>query len=127
MPSSITWSSTATTSPAAGSSRRPDAYQRTALDWTTPTCSVVGCDQPRREIDHRDDWARTHHTVLHELDPYCKFHHYLKGHKGLPARDRAPVAGGSCRPIPIRLGLRDAVPGPWVSAACADGRALAST
>jgi Domain of unknown function (DUF222) len=66
----------------ARTSRRPDVYQRTALDWTTPTCSVVGCDQPRREIDHRDDWALTHHTVLHELDPYCKFHHYLKGHKG---------------------------------------------
>jgi hypothetical protein len=66
----------------ARTSRPPDAYQRTALDWTTPTCSVVGCDQPRREIDHREDWARTHRTVLHELDPYCKFHHYLKGHKG---------------------------------------------
>ena len=61
---------------------RPDVDRCTALDWTTPTCSVAGCDQPRREIDHRDDWARTHHTVLHELDPYCKFHHYLKGHKG---------------------------------------------
>ena len=67
---------------AARLSRRPDVYQCTALDWTTPTCSVAGCDQPRREIDHRDDWVRTHHTVLHELDPYCKFHHYLKGHKG---------------------------------------------
>ncbi len=28
-------------------SRKPDAFQRSALDWTNPRCAVVGCDQPR--------------------------------------------------------------------------------
>ncbi len=59
-------------------SRRPDAFQQTALDWTSPTCSVEGCDLPRHEIDHRIDWSRTHHTRLDELDGYCTFHHALK-------------------------------------------------
>ena len=67
---------------AAHGSRRPDAYQLTALDWTTPTCSVAGCDLPRQEIDHRHDWARTHRTKLDDLDRYCSFHHRLKGRKG---------------------------------------------
>jgi Domain of unknown function (DUF222) len=58
--------------------RKPTAYQRTALDWTTPHCTVAGCDQPRREIDHRHDWAQTHHTLLSDLDGYCTHHHALK-------------------------------------------------
>jgi len=58
--------------------RKPTAYQRTALDWTTPCCTVAGCDQPRQQIDHRHDWARTHHTLLTELDGYCAHHHALK-------------------------------------------------
>jgi hypothetical protein len=66
----------------ARTSRRPDAYQQTALDWTAPLCSVAGCDRPRRQIDHRDDWARTHHTKLDELDGYCDFHHAEKTREG---------------------------------------------
>jgi hypothetical protein len=62
--------------------RGPDVYQCTALDWTTPTCTVAGCDLPRQQIDHRDDWARTRHTLLDELDGYCWFHHDQKTRLG---------------------------------------------
>jgi hypothetical protein len=82
----------------ARSSRRPDAYQQTALDWTAPLCSVAGCDRPRRQIDHRDDWARTQHTKLDELDGYCDFHHAEKTREGPK--------------IPAGIGRRTRLPGP---------------
>ena len=66
----------------AHTSRKPNVYQRSALDWTNPTCSVAGCDQPRQEIDHRADWADTHLTQLDQLDGYCRHHHWLKTHHG---------------------------------------------
>ena len=62
----------------ARTARAPDAYQRTALDWTDPVCTVEGCDLPRQEIDHRADWAQTKQTVLDDLDGYCRHHHALK-------------------------------------------------
>jgi hypothetical protein len=59
--------------------RKPIALQRTALEWCSPTCSVLGCNQiAGREIDHRLDWAQTLHTTLRELDPLCSHHHKLK-------------------------------------------------
>ena len=58
--------------------RTPDAYQRTALDWTNTTCTVQRCDLPRQEIDHRVDWAHQHRTRLDELDGLCRHHHALK-------------------------------------------------
>ena len=78
----------------ARSSRAPDAYQRTALDWTSPRCSVEGCDQPRHEIDHRQDWAQTHHTQLDELDGLCRHHHALKTRQNYhlaPGTGRRPL------------------------------------
>jgi hypothetical protein len=66
----------------ARTSRRPDVYQQTALDWTTPTCAIAGCDQPRHQIDHRADWADTHLTQLDELDGYGTFHHAEKTRHG---------------------------------------------
>jgi hypothetical protein len=59
--------------------RRPIALQRTALEWCSPTCSVLGCNQVAGlQIDHRLDWAETLHTTLRELDPLCMHHHNLK-------------------------------------------------
>ena len=45
--------------------RRPNAYQRTALEWMFPTCAVNGCGTKAHflQTDHREDWARTHVTV----------------------------------------------------------------
>jgi Domain of unknown function (DUF222) len=75
-------------------SRAPDVYQRTALDWTNSTCNVEGCDLPRQQIDHRIDWARTHHTKLDELDGYCAHHHALKtraNYQLAPGTGRRPL------------------------------------
>ena len=63
---------------AAHHSRNPNAYQRSALDWTNSSCTVQGCDLPRQEIDHRIDWAHQHRTQLDELDGLCRHHHALK-------------------------------------------------
>jgi hypothetical protein len=59
--------------------RHPTALQKTALEWCSPTCAVAGCSSSvRLEVDHRAEWAKTHRTVLGELDPLCRFHHRLK-------------------------------------------------
>ena len=75
-------------------SRAPNAYQRTALDWTNSTCTVEGCDLPRQEIDHRIDWAREHRTQLDELDGLCRHHHALKtrqNYRLVPGTGRRPM------------------------------------
>lgn len=58
--------------------RRPNAYQQTALDFLYPTCAAAGCTARTCQADHRIDWAKTHHTVLDELDLLCRHHHDLK-------------------------------------------------
>jgi hypothetical protein len=64
--------------------RRPNAYQESALDWLFPTCAAKGCATRASflETDHREDWARTHITVLELLDRLCRYHHRLKTTKG---------------------------------------------
>jgi hypothetical protein len=62
--------------------RGPTEAQRVALLFQQPVCSVEGCTRSRCEIDHRDDYARTHHTRVDECDPLCKPHHDLKTYKG---------------------------------------------
>jgi hypothetical protein len=64
--------------------RRPNAYQKSALDWMFPTCAANGCSTKARflETDHREDWARSHITVLEMLDRLCRYHHRLKTTKG---------------------------------------------
>jgi hypothetical protein len=62
--------------------RGPTAAQRAALMWMNPTCAVLGCSRTRIEWDHREPWAKTHHTRLDELDPLCAFHHDLKTRLG---------------------------------------------
>ncbi len=64
--------------------RRPNAYQRSALDWLFPTCAAEGCSTRAHylESDHRTDWAKTHLTVLDLLDRLCKHHHDLKTYRG---------------------------------------------
>jgi hypothetical protein len=62
--------------------RGPTAAQRVALMWSSPGCSVEGCPRTRVEIDHREPYAKTRHTKLDELDPFCRLHHYQKHHEG---------------------------------------------
>jgi hypothetical protein len=63
--------------------RRPTAYQQTALEWLYPTCNVEGCSTVGfLQTDHREDWAKTHITVLELLDRLCVHHHYLKTCEG---------------------------------------------
>ena len=114
--------------------RRPNAYQRSCLEWLYPTCAVQGCAAAARlEMDHRDDWARTHVTVLDLLDALCPHHHRLKTRQGWSLVDgfgkRAFVAAddprhprhrgptGTCPDSPRRTDTR-----PAAAAACpADG------
>jgi hypothetical protein len=64
--------------------RRPNAHQRSALDWLYPTCAVAGCGVRSRhcQTDHRTDWAQSHVTVFELLDRLCKMHHDLKTYQG---------------------------------------------
>ena len=59
--------------------RRPTAHQQTALQWLYPTCAVEGCHAVAGlEMDHREDWATTHVTLLSLIDRLCHHHHGLK-------------------------------------------------
>ena len=63
--------------------RRPNAHQRSALQWLYPTCAAAGCvEQMYLENDHRVDWAKTHFTALDLMDRFCRFHHWLKTNEG---------------------------------------------
>lgn len=63
--------------------RKPTAYQGTALDWTSPTCTTLGCNNTSRlETDHREDWAQTKVTLLRWLERHCEHCHDLKTRLG---------------------------------------------
>jgi len=63
--------------------RRPNARQRSALEWLYPTCAAEGCNALTfLEFDHRDDWAETHRTVFDLLDRLCSHHHDRKTRDG---------------------------------------------
>jgi len=76
--------------------RQPTAFQRTALEWRDPRCTRAGCTDPGRhlEIDHRTDWAQTHHTKVDDLDRLCDHDHDLKTYYGwalIEGRGRRPM------------------------------------
>lgn len=63
--------------------RRPNTSQKTALEFMHPECAVKGCNARNGlQVDHREDWAKTHFTVLDLLDHLCPFHHRLKTNDG---------------------------------------------
>lgn len=63
--------------------RSPTALQRTVLEWEQPECHVLGCPaRDNLQVDHAEDWSRTRHTTLSELDRYCPDHHRMKTHDG---------------------------------------------
>jgi hypothetical protein len=76
--------------------RRPNAYQKTALDWLFPTCAAEGCGVRAAflQTDHRLDWKDCHVTVFDLLDRLCRRHHRMKTEQGW-----ALVAGRGKRPF----------------------------
>jgi hypothetical protein len=64
--------------------RRATAAQRIALLWSKPKCANSACSSTFTQIDHREPWAITKHTVLGELDPLCPHDHDLKSNHGWP-------------------------------------------
>lgn len=63
--------------------RHPNEYQKAALDYLYPVCAVKGCNtRAGLEADHREDWSRTHYTVIDLLDYLCWHHHQLKSRNG---------------------------------------------
>lgn len=63
--------------------RHPNAWQKTALDFTHTTCAVAGCNaRSELEYDHRVPHASTGYTLLELLDRLCPHHHKLKTHHG---------------------------------------------
>lgn len=91
--------------------RGPTAAQRVALLWSSPGCSVLGCDRARVEIDRRVPWADTRHTLLGELDPLCHHHHGLK-----TRGDWALVDGSGRRAMVAPDDLRHPAHGPPIRA-----------
>ena len=74
--------------------RGPNAAQKVALWWSSPGCIVEGCSRAHTEFDHREDFARTRHTTLSELEPMCDPHHDRKTYERW-----ALVAGTGKRPF----------------------------
>lgn len=63
--------------------RHPNEYQKAALDFLYPVCAVKGCStRAGLEADHREDWVKTHYTVIDLLDYLCWHHHQLKSRQG---------------------------------------------
>ena len=64
--------------------RRPNAHQKSALDWLFPHCAAEGCGVRAGflQSDHRVEWAKAHVTVFDLLDRLCRRHHALKTHEG---------------------------------------------
>ena len=59
--------------------RRPNALQRTALQFLYPTCAVKGCGRAAQlEYDHDEDFATNSVTKFDNIDRLCRYHHMLK-------------------------------------------------
>ncbi len=62
--------------------RGPSVAQKIAMLWTSPECTVEGCNRRRVEFDHRTEWHHTHHTRIDDADHCCHHHHDLKTRHG---------------------------------------------
>lgn len=59
--------------------RRATEAMATAMQFMSPWCTNIGCDNDRFvEIDHRLGWATVGRTRLDELDGLCSHCHRLK-------------------------------------------------
>lgn len=93
--------------------RRPNAHQRSALDFLYPTCAVEGCSSTGGlQYDHREDFARNKLTAFDLLDRLCPHHHRLKTNQGwalVEGRGKRAFAppGDPRRQGPTMAGARD--------------------
>ena len=63
--------------------RSATVAQQVALWWLAPQCTNEGCTRTQRlQNDHREEWRKTRHTRLDELDPLCGHDHDLKTYFG---------------------------------------------
>ena len=119
--------------------RGPTAAMRTALLWTSPTCTVEGCSRTIIQHDHRTgaEFKDTGHTRLDELDPLCTHHHDLHTHHHwalihgtgkramVPPNDpRHPTRGSPTRAGPPRAGPADPPPARGRSTRTGSGQRL---
>lgn len=75
--------------------RNATAYQQTALEWLSPSCTTLGCNATvRLENDHRVPWAESKVTLLSNLDRRCSHCHDLTTYQGW-----AYVEGRGKRPL----------------------------
>jgi hypothetical protein len=75
--------------------RKATIAQQVALWWRDPECPREGCTRAQRlEIDHRNDWVKTKHTRIDDLDRLCGHDHDLKTNHGW-----ALVEGTGKRPM----------------------------
>lgn len=59
--------------------RRATEAMATAMQWASPRCSNVACDNDRfLEVDHRLGWANVQRTRVDELDGLCSSCHAWK-------------------------------------------------
>lgn len=62
--------------------RRPNAHQKSALDFLYPVCAVLGCSSSTCDDEHREEFSKTKITAFDYMDRLCRHHHWLKTHKG---------------------------------------------
>ena len=75
--------------------RKPPSPNKSRCGGATRSAPANGCTQVARlQKDHRDDWAKTHHTRYDELDHLCPADHDLKTRHGW-----ALVEGTGKRPM----------------------------
>jgi hypothetical protein len=60
--------------------RRPKAEDLAFIRARDRTCRAPGCRRPARQcdVDHTDDWARSHDSRQCNLACYCRLHHRFK-------------------------------------------------
>jgi hypothetical protein len=105
--------------------RGPTQAMRYARLWTSPTCTVAGCDRTICEHDHISgaEYKDTKHTRFDELDFVCTCHHDLHTVQGwalVPGKGKRPMVPPGHRDHPTKPGTRGDPPPTWTAKERAD-------
>jgi hypothetical protein len=98
--------------------RGPTQAMRYATLWTSPTCTVEGCDRTICDYDHiaGAEYKDTRHTRLDELDHICTCHHDLHTRHGwalVRGKGKRPMVPPGHPDHPTKPGRRHEGPAPW--------------